>query len=481
MKKTTLKLIMLLAFVFVISCTDDTTEINEAAIDQRLASPEAKTNLGTYKGVFTTLDSEFRGVVEIELSDISTSSLTKSSHKAIITLQDRSIVYATSNAEINIDEPINNILFNSNEISFNFSVNSDGTNPVITNVVLNNKQADIILAKHTTRLPVTTFSGTYYCNNCGGSDTRSFNVIITNDGIGNQTYTTQMEFYGTAYPGIGMQDNCINDGTLTFCDAISGDAGSNTGFSLDNGDVVWDAEMSYSNDLSSCSEIIGIWYYRKGLSGEKSGTFRSDAITNCMGTLTFEDFENANINYTTNIAEHTDGSKNYFLRTDGSDISSSVQFNETTGLGYFAAQDIDADGFSVPAQITFENLNVASLNTIYFSAEFAEDDDGGNQDWDNPDYVHVDYSFDGGMTWTTFFAIQNDGSTFNSAPFIDTNLDGTGDGQEITDTFEYFRTSFVNNGLTNPTSSPTVSIRIEMSLDSGDEDIAIDSILIRGL
>tara|TARA_R100000306_G_scaffold5266_1_gene7680 strand:- start:6670 stop:6849 length:180 start_codon:yes stop_codon:yes gene_type:complete len=38
---------------------------------------------------------------------------------------------------------------------------------------------------------------------------------------------------------------------------------------------------------------------------------------------------------------------------------------------------------------------------------------------------------------------------------------------------------FKNNIETNPTGSTTVSIRISMTLNTGDEDIAFDNILIR--
>jgi len=484
MKRIAITLTMLFALILVSSCSNETYELIESSQDLKQATTaQDNTNIGTYKGVFTTLDSEFRGVVEIDIIDFSKSTLVESFHRATIELQTGETVFAISKDRIIAGQLENIISFSSKEISFNFSVNENGTNPLISEVVYNNTDADVLIKKHTTKNPVTALSGTYFCNGCGGSDLRTFNVIISNDGIGNQTYTTQMEFYGTSYAGIGIQDNCLDDGNLTFCDAESGDGVSNVGFSLANGDIVWKAEMSYSTSVD-CSEITGIWNYRKGLSGEKSGTFRSDAATNCMTELTFEDFENAAINYTTSIPEFVGVSnKDYFFRVNYSQniINNGVVFNEITGDYFFAAQDIDGDGATLPVQLTFENLNIASLNTIYFSAQFAEDDDGSNQDWDNSDYVHVDYSFDGGTTWITFFAIENDGSTFNSAPFIDTDLDGTGDGQEITDTFENFRVTFVNDGVTNPTASSTVSVRIAFDLNAGEEDIAIDNILIRGI
>ena len=485
MKKITLTLSILFALILA-SCFDDATEIINESQNLSYQVSDDNTNLGTYKGVFTTLDSEFRGVIEIEINETNSSELVKSFHTATIEMQNGDIAFATSNTPVTQGQLNTSIEFSSDELSFSFSVNDDGSDPTISNVVYNNTDADVLIKKQTTKNPVITFTGIYFCNGCGGTDARTFNVILSGDGIGNQTYTTQMEFYGNAYPGIGLQENCTIDGTLSFCDAVSGDGVDNIGFSLTNGDVVWNAEMSYSTSGADCSEIAGTWFYRKGLSGEKSGTFLSDS-DNCLQILTFEDFENASVNYTTSIPEFTDSGistgKDYFIRTNGSDISSSVEFNDVVGEYYFAAQDINGEGAALPAQITFENLNISSLTTIYFSTEFAEDKAAGEK-WDNPDYVHVDYSFDGGSTWTTFFSIEGDetsGTAFNSTPRVDTDFDGVGDGQVITDTFEYFRASFVNNGTTNPTASSTVSIRIEMNLDANGEDIAIDNILIRGL
>jgi len=110
---------------------------------------------------------------------------------------------------------------------------------------------------------------------------------------------------------------------------------------------------------------------------------------------------------------------------------------------------------------------------------FAEDDDGTSEDWDASDFLIVEFSFDG-VAYTEIFAIENDGSTFNSAPFVDTDFDGVGDGAEITDTFTSYGASFPNDATTNPGGSPVLEVRIRMSLNSGDEDIAIDEVRIEG-
>ena len=282
-----------------------------------------------------------------------------------------------------------------------------------------------------------------------------------------------------AYSGTGLQDNCLDDGHITFCEGVSGDGVSNVGFTMPNGEVTWIAEMAYSTNID-CSEIIGAWILREGLPNQISGTFTSDAITNCFKQINFEDFENTTTNYTTSITEFTDGSEDYFIRTDGNDIDSGINFSKRIGERYFAAQDIDGEGAASTQYLFFNDIRVSSFTTVYISAQFAEDDDGSNEDWDDSDSVKVEYSFDD-VTWVPFFAIENDGSPFNSAPFVDTDLDGVGDGEEITDSFEIFRFSFSNDAMTNPTNSNSVSVRIAINLNSGDEDIAIDNIIIRGL
>jgi hypothetical protein len=493
MKKFIFTLITLA--LLLISCSKEAIDTNESSEDLKVLLEE-NTNIGTYKGVFTTINSEFRGKVEIEIIDFNNATLAESFHRATITLQNGEILFATSTDKITSNNSVKQAKFSSKDINFHFAVNQDGSNPIITNVVYNNIISDVIVAKHTTRAPVTSIIGTYNCVDCNLEE-KTFSFIISNDGTGNQTYTTQVNFNGVTYSaGGGYQNNCIVDAdesTLTFCDAFSGvDGGSDVGFLIGgdpNKPVTWEAETIYNNETSGsddCTTINGVWFFRKGDTEEKSGVITSDSVEfsdNCLTFLAFEGFGGVSQSYTSSIPEFTDNEKTYFIRTNGDDIASSVDINDVVAEYFFAAQDTDDSPSTgaLPVNLTFENLDVTGLSTIYFSAQFAEDDTGASQHWDSTDYVHVDYSFDNGLTWVTFFGIESDGSNNNTAPFIDTDLDGTGDGQEITDTLQNFRASFANNGTTNPTGSNTVSVRIEIRLNAENEDIAIDNVLIRGL
>ena len=191
-------------------------------------------------------------------------------------------------------------------------------------------------------------------------------------------------------------------------------------------------------------------------------------------TLLFEDFEDENVSYTTSVSQFSDGYYDYFIRSNGSDYSSSVSFNNVQGTSWFAAQDIDAEGASLPATMTFSGIDISGYTSLGFSALFAEDDaSDGKEDWDKKDYVKIECSIDGG-DFINLLAFENDGSTYNTQAYLDTDFDGTGDGTALTDTFSEFAALIEGTGS-------TLDIRISFYLDSGDEDIAIDNLSITGV
>ncbi|WP_431156899.1 hypothetical protein [Winogradskyella poriferorum] len=181
--------------------------------------------------------------------------------------------------------------------------------------------------------------------------------------------------------------------------------------------------------------------------------------------------------YTTSIPEFTDlgpsTGLDYFIRTDGSDIAGEV-FTNIQGNYYFGAQDINGEGASLPVTLNLNDIDITGYENLEFRVYLAEDDDGAtNQDWDIVNYVHFNYDIDNSGTYVNLLWIENDGTTFNSAPFIDTDFDGTGDGTEITDTFVQFTENILGTG-------GTLDIEVIFNLDDGDEDIAIDNIEIWG-
>ncbi len=193
---------------------------------------------------------------------------------------------------------------------------------------------------------------------------------------------------------------------------------------------------------------------------------------NAQDNLIFEDFEDASVNYTTNPAEFSDGTSDFFTRTDGSNISGSYGVTGFQGSSYFAAQDVDGDQAVIPVQMVLTG-DISNHTDLNFSVLLAEDDDGSNQDWDNPDYVTIEYSIDGGQ-YLSLICVHNDGSGINMPPYIDSDCDGIGEGAEITSLFTSYGASIAETGN-------SITIRITINLDSGDEDIAFDNILLSGI
>jgi predicted extracellular nuclease len=192
-----------------------------------------------------------------------------------------------------------------------------------------------------------------------------------------------------------------------------------------------------------------------------------------MTTLFVESFETDRngTRYTTSIPEFSDGNGDFFTRTDGSNISGVYQVLNPDGSFYFTAQDINGEGADPLQTLTFSGIDISGFDNLSFSTLLAEDDaSDGNQDWDNSDFVLFEYQIDGGG-YNNLLAIENDGSTFNSAPLLDTNFDGIGDSTEITETFGLFTSTITETGS-------ILDLQITFDLDSGDEDIAIDNIQI---
>ncbi|SHI29931.1 ExeM/NucH family extracellular endonuclease [Wenxinia saemankumensis] len=167
--------------------------------------------------------------------------------------------------------------------------------------------------------------------------------------------------------------------------------------------------------------------------------------------------------YTTGIPQFSDGSYDFFTRTDGTGIGSGYEVTGATGSHYFAAQDIDGEGAALPATLSFDGIDISGLSGLSLSIDLAEDDaSDGNEDWDSGDSFLVEYRIDGGA-WAGLFLVQNDGSTFNSAPLLG--------GTALTSQFQTFSSAIAGAGS-------LLDLRLTFQFDSGDEDIAIDEIVL---
>lgn len=199
------------------------------------------------------------------------------------------------------------------------------------------------------------------------------------------------------------------------------------------------------------------------------------ASANATAVLFTEDFETDGVGSRYSVSEVcNDGSGNYFTRTDGSDISSSIAYNGPSGAFFYAAQDTDASPCTLSTEvITFTAFSLAGHTEFAFTGLFAEDDaSNGDEDWDDTSQVSVFVSVDGGAE-QEILRFAAEGGT-NSEPRQDTDFDGSGDGVPLTDTFAQFVGCFSATGT-------SAVIRMEIDrLDAGDEDIAFDLLQVEG-
>ena len=158
--------------------------------------------------------------------------------------------------------------------------------------------------------------------------------------------------------------------------------------------------------------------------------------------------------------------------TDGTGIGNGA--SSVSGFGgdwVFGGSDIDGEGATLPVNIVFDDIDISDKSKLLFKVIIAEDDDGSNEDWDASDYVRFYYDIDNSGSWSNLMFIENDGTTNNTAPGIDSDFDGDNDGTLITATFVLFEKYISGTGS-------TIDIKIEWKLNAGDEDLYIDNLAL---
>lgn len=184
------------------------------------------------------------------------------------------------------------------------------------------------------------------------------------------------------------------------------------------------------------------------------------------GQVFTEDFTSGT--YTVTLGgEGEDGTADYFMTTDGSNIG--ISYTGASG-NFFAGQDIDDGGWTnsaSPSQLTWSSIDITGITNLNFSCDFAS---AATAKIDNNDYLLFEYQVDAGG-WNNLIAFENDGADYNTYFLEDTDFDGTGDGTQLTNTFATFSKSLSVSGS-------TLDLRITVVVDSGGEDFAIDNIIL---
>ena len=197
-------------------------------------------------------------------------------------------------------------------------------------------------------------------------------------------------------------------------------------------------------------------------------------------TVIFEDFEDSTVGYTPSAADDLSdaASRDYYGIVNTGDLPADVSYQNIQGTGFYGVQDTDGATNEVDdITLSFTGIDISSFTNLVLSFMLAEDDSfDGREDWDTTSSFQVAYQIDG-SGFTTGFAVESelgsDGNRTNERARVDTDLDGTGDGTEITDIFQQFAFGIGDGDL--------LDLRFTFTdLNAGDEDLALDSILLSG-
>lgn len=210
------------------------------------------------------------------------------------------------------------------------------------------------------------------------------------------------------------------------------------------------------------------------------------------------DFETINT-YTTSHPEGSDDAEDYFGRIDhmgngvnvsnpnvvgddgtlNQDIDGGTPGNYSmavNGAYYFGAQDMDGyTGGGVPSTVTFESFSITNFSDLVFSLDMADKE---STNWDRTDFVRFEYAVDGGA-FENILCLENDGSTFNTPAYIDTDCDGDGNttpaSNQLTTDWTAFSFNFPSSVQGN-----TMQLRATLSLMAFDETFFMDNIKVTG-
>ena len=261
--------------LILVSCQREVSLDNSTSQILNLDTASIASNIGIYKGVFTTLDSKERATVEITITDATRFASTYGNRAtAVLNFEKGNTVTATALRAIELGESIQDLVFESPELTFVFSVENDGNSPTISNVSYNNTPSDILIVKHSTRNPVNPVLGTFICTGCNGNTTvtnavsQTFNMTLTAGVV-----ATQAVVDGSSYLGDGLEATSADNGDGTSSAAVSGSV------TTPDSTVDFAGTHTFSTTGDDCSEVTGTWTWN---TNGVTGTFESD--TSCGTT-----------------------------------------------------------------------------------------------------------------------------------------------------------------------------------------------------
>lgn len=284
-------LTMLVVTLTLVSCTSE-PENNQELLNGSahwIAPQYDRSNIGLYKGVFTTLNAKYRGTVEIWIPPSSDQYNTLLYPSGRLLLQNGTEIELKGQQMVVEGEDIFELEFLGSKFRFLFSVDSYGSTPVISEVSYLDMEAGIIALKETSQEVLTPVTGTWNCSACNifmtGVD-QTFNMITANSGA---VITTQTTLNGTLYDGTGLADDCVGPYLNISRCVVEGNFDP-----FGNGNHVDWQGTQLSSDITGGYIYFGNWYWPSNSSGLLNGTFISDGATASLvgsSLLYFEEFQ----------------------------------------------------------------------------------------------------------------------------------------------------------------------------------------------
>lgn len=262
----------IVVFALIISCAKDSNIIDSPTLDV-LDEKYDNSNLGNYKGVFTTSNSAQRGVINVDiLEDIAVATMTMEDGTVHEFVADTEGIVAGQETFLDFSGPMG---------QFQFYVSGDGSSVELDEVTFDGQLGYFLTKKNTAKAPVTPVPGKYSCTNCdagqaiaaaGGhsvftsnSVERTFNFVFSAGQI--ETQITYGD--GTSDPvfidgnGIMPQDasDSFDGGTETM-----GGTGFNSisGSSWVFAEVQWTGMHNFSIGGNDRSVVQGTWTFDVG-------------------------------------------------------------------------------------------------------------------------------------------------------------------------------------------------------------------------
>lgn len=193
-----------------------------------------------------------------------------------------------------------------------------------------------------------------------------------------------------------------------------------------------------------------------------TATVKADIIFNV-------DFETPDVGYTVTNGFY-ESSDDYWIRTDGSNITTDRTYSGIQGSWFMAGEDTDKSGTQGYVGLTLNSVNVSGYTDLSVSLLLAA---GGNGNiYEYVDYISLQYSMNSGA-FTQIGRFSGDSYSSSSPLKSDTDFNGLGDGIALTNAFQKFTYAI-------PETGSALQVRIMTSMSASGEAVAVDNFLIEG-